>query len=78
MDLGNCLVISLRAVAKTRTELAEVEIEQTFMCFLCFLHSYHYHNIASVPYGRKLWQWENLANSLQKVIGRIKFGEFAM
>ena len=31
-----------------------------------------------LPYGEKLWQWENLANSLQKVIGGIKFGEFAM
>ena len=31
-----------------------------------------------VLYGGKLWQWENLANSLQKVIGGIKFGEFAM
>ena len=31
-----------------------------------------------IPYGGKLWQWENLTNSLQKVIGRIKFGEFAM
>ena len=32
----------------------------------------------SIPYGGKLWQWENLANSLQKVIGGIKFGEFVM
>ena len=31
-----------------------------------------------IPYGGKLWQWENLANSLQKVIGGIKFGEFAI
>ena len=35
-------------------------------------------NKISLPYGGKLWQWENLANSLQKVIGRIKFGKFVM
>ena len=29
-------------------------------------------------YGEKFWQWETLTNSLQKVIGRVKFGEFAM
>ena len=32
----------------------------------------------SILYGGKLWQWENLANSLQKVIGGIKFGKSAM
>ena len=35
-------------------------------------------NKKALLYGGKLWQWENLANSLQKVIGRIKFDEFSM
>ena len=39
--------------------------------------TFHHYTI-SIPYGGKLWQWENLANSPQKVIGGIKFGEFAM
>ena len=34
--------------------------------------------IVCLPYGGNLWQWENLVNSLQKVIGGIKFGEFAI
>ena len=29
-----------------------------------------------VPYGGKLWRWENLVNSLQKHFGRRKIGKF--
>ena len=30
----------------------------------------------NIPYGGKLWQWENLANSLQNTFGKRLFGEF--
>ena len=33
---------------------------------------------STLLYGGKLRWWETLVNSLQKVTGRIKFGEFAM